>query len=294
MNIDIIKKQLELYSTENYEELEKILDNYKTKTDISSNNIHTIPINHNTNNINNTSNIPNNYNNIHTIPIIHNTNNIHNTHNTPNNYNNFQNNISNNVNKYIKNDEIIDLRKMNEENEVDKTMNYFNNELDKAMNKKKEIKKEIEQPSKNHESHKIETNNDVEKIPLTLSLEKRNEISKNTKEFLLITEKIKEYTEQLKILRNRKTELETQLLNDFETYQLPDIIKGKNKIKPKIKKGSTGIIGKKQIIEKMKEFINTLGIVEDPNILMEKAMEYIKKTTPKQSDKKVIQHIKML
>jgi len=119
-----------------------------------------------------------------------------------------------------------------------------------------------------------------------LTPEKTNEISENAKKWIKIQNTLEKVREIKRELDKERKELEKQLLAAIQTYGLKDIKKGKHQLVPKVKKGSKKAFTKKQIADRLADFLNTIEMVDERQVreVVLQATDYLDSTREKNVD----------
>jgi hypothetical protein len=128
-----------------------------------------------------------------------------------------------------------------------------------------------------------------------LTSDKTNEISENAKKWIKLQNTLEKVRQIKRELDREKKELEEALLKCIKTYGLKDIKKGKHQLVPRVKKGSKKQFSKKQITDRLEEFLNTIDVIDDKKVkdMVLQATDYLDQTRETRADTVKLAHVRL-
>jgi len=128
-----------------------------------------------------------------------------------------------------------------------------------------------------------------------LTEDKTNEISESAKKWIKLQNTLDKVRQIKRELDKEKKELEENLLKCIKTYGLKDIKKGKHQLVPRVKKGSKKQFSKKQIADRLEDFLNTIDVIDDKKVkdMVLQATDYLDQTRETRADTVKLAHIRL-
>ena len=165
-----------------------------------------------------------------------------------------------------------DLEQNKRNNDLEKKKNPENDEPIRIVQSEETVKTSVRSVNEDGVETYTEISNSA--FPL-LTDEIKADISQTAKAWIKLDESLEKLRNAKSKLEKSKKLKEADILKFIETYGLKDITKGKHQLVPKIVKGKRQSLSKKNIQEKISDFLSTLDIGEDPNEIALQACDYL-------------------